>query len=802
MAENTPLGLPARLTLAGGATYHYRYDARGALTEITDPLGAVSSYHYDQRGRLASWTDPLGGTTRFGYDAVGRLATRSDPLGRTTTISRDVDGLTRTVQHPDGSGTRTWRDRAGRITGRGPLAADTPQITYDYDPAGRLLSAREGGGRDVHLRYDPVGRPARRTTAAGTIAWDHDPDGRTTAVGIPGAPGLRYHHDADGDLDAVIDPDRGRLSVPPRTAAAQAGERDADGRLVHTTTAAGQPVRFVYDAAGQLIQADGPWGHHRYRWDLGGRLIAEERSRAGDTATAQTRQAHYDAAGQLTETLDTADDETPIRTVYGYDAAGRRRTERCSDGRTVTYDWDDLGRLDAVHRTGASTTRFVTDAGGAPITVGDTPVLWDSLAGPGHARRLGDRWVTPETQAPGAQGPHDPWGEATPATDPATDPAIEHSATIGFRGELAVNGLVWQRERVLDPATRSFLSVDPLPHVPGLPGAANPYQYAWNNPVGLLDPTGQRPLTDRQYQDYLSQQRAGIFEKAWTNIREDPWGSLAAVGVVAAGVGLCFVPGGQAIGAGILIGAATSGGIGLVTGHFDPRAVAIGGIAGAVGGGVGQGTSRLLSAGGSYLAAAGSGAAAGGAEDLAAQQLAHPGHVNLTELAISSGTGGLAGAGGRVFARRAPLTRGDPRSGDAVPSAAGGTDPPSAPPRPVFAGHGQIRPGDASTVTIPEGTSLTMYIRHGERLRDDVGYAIETNDTETIKIFEWMGPEFYEKMTYPAGSSIPDYSLLPGPNLHIAPTSRIVDRPTRLSELLEPNMGDWHWAACRAVQDW
>lgn len=797
VAENTPLGLPARLTLAGGATYRYRYDARGALTEITDPRGAVSSYHYDLRGRLASWTDPLGGTTRLGYDAVGRLATRSDPLGRTTTISRDADGLLHTVQHADGSGARIWRDRAGRITGRGPLTADAPEITYDYDPAGRLLRAREGGGRDVRLRYDSVGRLTRRTTAAGTIAWDHDPDGRVTTVGVPGAPGLRYQYAADGDLDAVIDPDRGRLRVPSRTAATQAGERDADGRLVRTTVA-GQPVRFAYDAAGQLIQADGPWGRHRYRWDLGGRLITEERSRADGTTTTQTRRARYDAAGQLTETLDTAEGGKRIRTVYGYDAAGRRRTERRSDGRTVSYDWDDLGRLDAVHRTGASTTRLVTDAGGAPIAVGGTPVLWDSLAGPGHARRLGDRWVTPETQPPGAQGPHDPWGETTPATDPAT----EQGATIGFRGELAVNGLVWQRERVLDPATRSFLSTDPLPHVPGMPGAANPYQYAWNNPVGFLDPTGQRPLTDSQYQDYLSQQRAGVFEKAWTNIREDPWGSLAAVGVVATGVGLCFVPGGQAIGAGILVGAATSGGIGLVTGHFDPRAVAIGGIVGAVGGGAGQGTTRLLSAGGSYLAAAGSGAAAGGAEDLAAQQLAHPGHVNLTELTISSATGGLAGAGGRAFAHRAPFTQSGLGIGHVTPPATEGIDLLPAPPRPVFAGHGAIRPGDPSTVTIPEGTSLTMYIRHGMPISDQLGYAIETNDIATMARVEARGPDFYEKFTYPAGSSIPDYSLLPGPNLHIAPTSRTVDRPTRLSELLEPNMGDWHWAACRVVVGW
>src|SRR5947208_5994845 len=39
-------------------------------------------------------------------------------------------------------------------------------------------------------------------------------------------------------------------------------------------------------------------------------------------------------------------------------------------------------------------------------------------------------------------------------------------------------------------------------------------------------------------------------------------------------VGLMFVPGGQAIGAGILIGVALSGGVGIATGTFNPRMVA------------------------------------------------------------------------------------------------------------------------------------------------------------------------------------------------------------------------------------
>ena len=57
-----------------------------------------------------------------------------------------------------------------------------------------------------------------------------------------------------------------------------------------------------------------------------------------------------------------------------------------------------------------------------------------------------------------------------------------------------------------------------------------------------------------------------------------------------------FVPGGQVIGAGILIGAATSAGVGLATGTFDPRTVAIGGVIGGISGGVGAATTSTTAA--------------------------------------------------------------------------------------------------------------------------------------------------------------------------------------------------------------
>jgi hypothetical protein len=69
---------------------------------------------------------------------------------------------------------------------------------------------------------------------------------------------------------------------------------------------------------------------------------------------------------------------------------------------------------------------------------------------------------------------------------------------------------------------------------------------------------------------------------------------------VAAGVGLLFVPGGQALGAGILIGAAVGGGIAAYNGADSKeiaQAAMVGGLTGMVGGGVGNVVGRGLMAG-------------------------------------------------------------------------------------------------------------------------------------------------------------------------------------------------------------
>ncbi|MFC4076165.1 DNA/RNA non-specific endonuclease [Salinithrix halophila] len=138
---------------------------------------------------------------------------------------------------------------------------------------------------------------------------------------------------------------------------------------------------------------------------------------------------------------------------------------------------------------------------------------------------------------------------------------------------------------------------------------------------------------------------AGEVTWEWTKEHKE---EIAVAATIAAGVGLLFVPGGQAFGAGILIGAATSGGIAYFSGADSKtiaREMTFGGITGIIGGGVGFGLGKVAVVGASRMATSsfarrmfprifGVGGA-GGAESIA-DDLLHGRRVNWKNATIAT----------------------------------------------------------------------------------------------------------------------------------------------------------------------
>jgi RHS repeat-associated protein len=110
----------------------------------------------------------------------------------------------------------------------------------------------------------------------------------------------------------------------------------------------------------------------------------------------------------------------------------------------------------------------------------------------------------------------------------------------------------------------------------------------------------------------------------------------------------------------------------------------------------------------------------------------------------------------------------------------------------VFSGHGSWEPLRPETKLVPEGTTLYVYVEKGAAISNDLGQAIESLQVR---------PGVYRR-AYHAGEPIPSFNLHAPGNLDILHNQWVITTSVKkpLSELLVPNMGEVHWAACASSQ--
>jgi hypothetical protein len=181
------------------------------------------------------------------------------------------------------------------------------------------------------------------------------------------------------------------------------------------------------------------------------------------------------------------------------------------------------------------------------------------------------------------------------------------------------------------------------------------------------------------------------------------------------------------------------------------------------------------------------GGALGGATGAGLYDFATTGSVNLGNLALGAAFGAGAGyAGAKLASGKGAKRRGD-GDGDATPARrvveGGRPDGESA-----LAGHGLHRLANGNFI-VPDGTEVAVYAPYGRQLDDAAGFRVESGD-ETMKPVR----------VYRSGESMPNYTLLPPGDLRIRANSITVTEETKLSDLLEPNMGRCHWAACSLIR--
>jgi len=215
-------------------------------------------------------------------------------------------------------------------------------------------------------------------------------------------------------------------------------------------------------------------------------------------------------------------------------------------------------------------------------------------------------------------------------------------------------GAIWTDQhaiypnRTYDHHSRQWLSPDPVTTPPATPGAASAHTYNYYDNVNYIDPTGLKPLSDAEFQEWKNDYNQGFVTSAIDAVPDWVFTGL----VVAVGVGLCFTPF-AVVGAGILIGAGTTAAIGAATGTFSFDAVTMGGLIGGAGALTGMGVAAAVSK--TSLTTRVVAAGAGDALYDTGVQYAQTGTITATNTLISFATGTTASSIGETLAIRRAL---------------------------------------------------------------------------------------------------------------------------------------------------
>lgn len=372
-------GQPTQTTDPEGLVTNFAYDGSAHYpTSVTvDPAGfaVVTQLSFDGIGNLASVTDPRNNTTSATYDERRRVTQLTQPLGGVTEWDYDEDGRVEEIREATGLASpnnwaRTQFDYFA--TGRPSAVTDADGYVtyYNYDGANRLQVKLDAAGRRQRMVYDPDGKVAKdiRAWTGNNSGGGATLDCATMRASTASNPSVlqqcysSYAYTDNGQIETVTDAN-GNLT---------AYAYDGHDRLAQTCF----PSKTI---VGQSSTTD----CETYSYDANGNLTGKVTRRGYNGGGSPTEEIifHYDNLSRLTDRYAPG---APTHMANGrvvthdftYDLAGRKLTA-VHDGVTLSYNYDDLGRLESQSHNGSKTISYVYDAA-ANVTKITYPDGWEA----------------------------------------------------------------------------------------------------------------------------------------------------------------------------------------------------------------------------------------------------------------------------------------------------------------------------------------------------------------------------------------------------------------------------------------
>ncbi|HWT21170.1 MAG TPA: RHS repeat-associated core domain-containing protein [Variovorax sp.] len=513
---------------AGEQAERFAYDRNGRLVEATnrdaklqwfyDPAGNLvrEHQHYLDHGHTAVW--------QHGYDELNQRIATVRPDGHITQwltygsghvhgllvdgqdiLGFERDDLHREIGREQGNGLtqKLHYDPAGRLleqqisqTRPGAVEAIGIRRSYQYDKAGQLTAIGDSRRGNLSYRYDPVGRLLEAHSRLGREIFAFDPAGN---IGNPS--------DVGADAQAA-----GRMTT--RVAVRLGGDgRSMAGRLMDNLLKDYAGTHYTWDARGNLIERSRNGEKTTFTWD------GYNRMRSAETF-GETTSFSYDALGRRI-----AKRSSHATTLFGWDGdtlafESTQSTEGQQElqawrGDSVHYIHEpgsfvplvQIRQAQAVALSQTTDVKALIAANGGRYDIEQDP-LWngqqlqtpEAFAKEEIAFYQCDHLGTPQelTDHEGRiawSASYKAWGEAKQAISEAGRKAGFRNP-IRFQGQYFDDetGLHYNRYRYYDPVSGRFVSKDPI----GLAGGINLQQYApnplaWTDPLGLAGKKGITP---------------------------------------------------------------------------------------------------------------------------------------------------------------------------------------------------------------------------------------------------------------------------------------------------------------------
>jgi len=532
-ANNNLTGVTQNAQSSGPQTRTYAYDDLGRLTSETNPENATTAYTYDtdstcgtSHGDLVKKIDPVGNTICFAYDARHRMiSTTYSGTYASVTANRYFVYDSSTV---DSVAMVDAKSRmAEAYTCFSPCSTKLTDVGFSYTVRGEISDVYESaphssGFNHVKQTYWANGETSAFSALSGlpTINYNVDGEGRpysataftgqnplsSTAYNVASLPTAVNLGSSDGD-SFTYDPNTNRMTG--YTFSVNGGSVVGNltwnplgtlGKLAITDTfnsSDTQNCNYAHDDLVRVASANcGSVWSQTFSYDAFGNINKSGSSSFGATYSTSTN--HMTMIGSSTPSYDSNGNVTnDFLNTYAWDANGRPVTVD-----TVGITYDALGRMVEQNRSGVYTEIVYTPSGAkfalmtgsslqkgfVPLTGGSMAVYNSSgLAYYRHSDWLGSsRFASTPSRAMYFDGAYGPFGEPY-AQDGATDLSFT-----GQNQDTAAN--------VYDFPAREYgiqgrwPSPDPAGIAsaqPSDPQTWNRYAYARNDPLALVDPTGE-----------------------------------------------------------------------------------------------------------------------------------------------------------------------------------------------------------------------------------------------------------------------------------------------------------------------